>query len=145
MVSVLGRPAEALPVTEEAVAIYRELAEANPDRYRPDLAPSLSNLGVRFSALGRPAEALPVTEEAVAIRRELAAANPDRYRPDLATSLTNLGVRFSALGQPGRGAPGHRRSRQQSTGSWPQPTHPTAPNSPEARRLWVWLSWNSAR
>ena len=35
----LGRPADALPVTEEAVAIYRELAAASPDRYRPDLAP----------------------------------------------------------------------------------------------------------
>src|ERR1035441_8772829 len=77
--SALGRPAEALPVTEEAVALYRELAAASPDRYRPDLARSLANLGVWFSALGRPAEALPVTEEAVALYRELAAASPDRY------------------------------------------------------------------
>jgi hypothetical protein len=35
-----GRPAEALPVTEEAVAIRRELAAAYPDRYRPNLATS---------------------------------------------------------------------------------------------------------
>jgi len=95
--SQMGRPAEALPVTEEAVAIRRDLAAANPDRYRPDLARSLSNLGVRFSELGRPAEALPVTEEAVAIRRDLAAANPDRYRPDLAASLSNLAGILSAL------------------------------------------------
>ncbi|MGV9774253.1 tetratricopeptide repeat protein, partial [Streptosporangium sp. NPDC003464] len=80
--------------------IYRELAEAYPDRYRPDLATSLSNLGVRFSALGHPAEALPMTQEAVAIRRELAEAYPDRYRPDLATSLTNLGITFLELGRP---------------------------------------------
>ena len=103
--SELGRPADALPVTEEAVAIHRELAAASPDRYRPDLATSLTNLGVRFSALGRPADALPVTEEAVAIHRELAAASPDRYRPDLARSLTNLGVRFSALGRPADALP----------------------------------------
>ena len=32
----LGRPAEALPVTEEAVAICRELAAATPGRHRPD-------------------------------------------------------------------------------------------------------------
>jgi hypothetical protein len=87
----LGRPADALPVTEEAVAIRRELVQANPDRYRPDLATSLTNLGEIFSQLGRPADALPVTEEAVAIRRELVQANPDRYRTDLATSLINLG------------------------------------------------------
>ena len=96
----LGRPAEALPVTEEAVTIRRELAAASPDRYRPDLARSLSNLGIWFSELGRPAEALPVTQEAVTIRRELAAASPDRYRPDLVGSLTNLGVLFSELGRP---------------------------------------------
>ena len=66
------------------MAIRRDLAAANPDRYRPDLAGSLNNLGIRFSELGRPADALPVTEEAVTIRRDLAAANPDRYRPGLA-------------------------------------------------------------
>ena len=103
--SGLGRPAEALPVAEEAVAIRRELAAASPDRYRPDLAASLSNLGVTFSELGRPAEALPVAEEAVAIRRELAAASPDRYRPDLAASLSNLGVTFSELGRPAEALP----------------------------------------
>jgi tetratricopeptide (TPR) repeat protein len=70
-----------------------------PDRYRPHLAASLSNLGVRFSELGRPAEALPVTQEAVTIRRELAADMPDRYRPALAASLSNLGIWFSALGR----------------------------------------------
>ena len=37
-----------------------------PDRYRPDLARSLYDLGARYSELGRPADALPVTEEAVA-------------------------------------------------------------------------------
>jgi tetratricopeptide (TPR) repeat protein len=103
--SQLGRPAEALPVTREAVTAYRELAAASPDRYRPDLAGSLTNLGVRFSALGRPAEALPVAQEAVTIRRELAAASPDRYRPDLAGSLTNLGVWFSELGRPAEALP----------------------------------------
>jgi tetratricopeptide (TPR) repeat protein len=98
--SQLGRPADALPATQEAVAAYRELATVNPDRYRPDLAASLSNLGVRFWELGRPADALPATQEAVAAYRELAAVNPDRYRPDLAASLSNLGVRFWELGCP---------------------------------------------
>ena len=65
-----GRREEALPVTEEAVAIYRELAAAYPDRYRPDLARSLSNLGAWFSALGRPAEALPAEREVVEAYRE---------------------------------------------------------------------------
>ena len=33
-----GQASEALPATEEAVALYRELAATDPDRYRPDLA-----------------------------------------------------------------------------------------------------------
>ena len=64
-----------------------------PTGTAPDLAASLSNLGIRLSVLGRPADALPVTEEAVAAYRELAAAMPARYRPDLApASLSHLGL-----------------------------------------------------
>ena len=103
--SELGRPADALPVAEEAVGMYRDLAAASPDRYRPDLAFALANLGVWLSELGRPADALPVAEEAVAIRRELAAASPDRYRPDLAFALANLGGTFSMLGRPADALP----------------------------------------
>jgi len=95
--SDLGRPFEALPVTEEAVALYRQLAASGPERYRPDLAAALTSLGLRLSDVGRPIEALAVTEESVAIRRELAAANADRYRPGLARSLDSLGVRLSEL------------------------------------------------
>ena len=95
----LARPAEALNAEQEAVAVYRELAAANPERYRTDLAATLNNLGKRFSQLGRPAEALPAVEEAAAIRRELAAADPDLYRPDLAATLNNLSVTLSELGR----------------------------------------------
>lgn len=52
---------------------------ASPDRYRPDLAISLANLGIRLWALGRPAEALPPAEEAVAVYRELATATQEIY------------------------------------------------------------------
>ena len=49
--SQLGRPTDALAAAREAVTAYRELAAANPDRYRPDVAASLSNLGIWFSHL----------------------------------------------------------------------------------------------
>ncbi len=103
--SQIGRPAEALPVTREAVAAYRELAAASPDRHRPDLARSLSDLGVLLSELGRPAQALLVAEEAVAVYRELAAASPDWYRPGLAAALDNLGIWLSELGRPAEALP----------------------------------------
>ena len=67
----LGRREEALAAIEEAASIYRELARARPDAFRPDLAMSLNNQ----SPPGRPGrreEALATIEEAVTIRRELA-------------------------------------------------------------------------
>jgi hypothetical protein len=62
--SQLGRPAEALPVIEEAVTIFRELAAASPDRYRPDVARSLTSLASRMAELGRIAEAETIRKEA---------------------------------------------------------------------------------
>ncbi|MEV5560382.1 tetratricopeptide repeat protein, partial [Nonomuraea wenchangensis] len=99
----LGRPAEALPLIQVAVTMYRELAAVSPDRYRAGLATSLNNLGNRLAELSRPDKALPVTEEAVTMYRDLAAAFPDRYRPDLAGSLSNLGNRLAAQGRPTEG------------------------------------------
>ena len=50
----LGRREDALAASQEAVAIYRELAAARPDAFRPDLARSLNNLSARP---GRPGAA----------------------------------------------------------------------------------------
>ena len=97
--SQAGRSVDALPAEQEAVAVFRELAAVNPDRYRSNLARCLTNLGVTFSELGRPVDALSAEQEAVAVFRELTAANPDRYRPRLAASLSNLGVTLSELGR----------------------------------------------
>ena len=105
-----GRLADALPPTEEAIAIYRELAAARPDCYRPDLAGSLNNLGIRFSELGRPADGLAPAMDAVETCRELAVAMPDRYRPDLAAALDNLGVLISELGRPADALPAAEES-----------------------------------
>ena len=48
-----GEVSQALSAGEEVVAIRRELAAADPDQYRPDLASSLTSLGTQFSELGR--------------------------------------------------------------------------------------------
>ncbi|MBC7251259.1 MAG: CHAT domain-containing protein [Anaerolineae bacterium] len=50
--SALGRREEALAATAEAVEIRRELAAANPQAFRPDLATSLNNLGMIFRPWG---------------------------------------------------------------------------------------------
>jgi hypothetical protein len=97
--SALGRRAEALQATQEAVALYRRLAQQNPDAFLPELARSLNDLGVDLSALGRRAEALQAAQEAVDLFRRLAEQHPDAFLPYLAMSLNNLGIRLSALGR----------------------------------------------
>jgi tetratricopeptide (TPR) repeat protein len=89
---------EALEPIEEAVAIYRRLAAANPAVYELGLAASLNNLSDIFAWVGRRDEALAAVEEAVAVYRRLAAANPAAYEPDLTASLNHL----SLLEQPAK-------------------------------------------
>ena len=48
----LGRREEALAASQEAAELYRELAAARPDAFRPDLAMSLNNLSVRLAEPG---------------------------------------------------------------------------------------------
>jgi tetratricopeptide (TPR) repeat protein len=54
--------------SQEAVDIYRRLAQPRPDAFLPDLASSLSNLGLGLSNLGRREEALAASQEAVDAR-----------------------------------------------------------------------------
>ena len=95
----LGKPDEALQAIEQAVEIYRELAQTGPYAFRPDLANSLNNLSNRLADLGKRNEALETSEQAVEIRRELAQARPDDFRPDLAMSLNNLSLDLADLGK----------------------------------------------
>ncbi|MEU9088474.1 tetratricopeptide repeat protein [Streptomyces sp. NPDC048357] len=97
--SEVGRRAEALTATTQAVEINRRLAADNPAAYEPDLASSLSNLGIHLLEAGRRNEALGAEQQAVDIRRRLAADNPAAYEPGLATSLANLGTYLSEAGR----------------------------------------------
>jgi tetratricopeptide (TPR) repeat protein len=93
----LGRYQEALAATEEAIGLYRPLAEANPV-HQPALALALTNLGIRLARLGRYQEALAAVEQAIGLWRRLAEANPAHY-PRLATALGNLGRHLGDLGR----------------------------------------------
>ena len=62
--SGLGRPAEALPVAQEAAAMYRELAAADPDRYRADLINSLTVLAAIHELLGEKVQSGSLRDEA---------------------------------------------------------------------------------
>jgi hypothetical protein len=106
---------EGLRATEEAVSLWRLLAQDNPG-YQPDLARALINLRVRLSRLGRDQEALAATEEAVSLWRPLAHDNPG-YQPKLAGALNNLGNRLRGLGRDQEALAGPPRKPWASTGN----------------------------
>jgi tetratricopeptide (TPR) repeat protein len=87
-----GRMDEARREFAEALQTYRELAQKNPETYRPGVAGTLNDLGTLDSVQGRMEEARKEYAEALQIRRELAQKNPETYRPDVARSLNNQGV-----------------------------------------------------
>ncbi len=79
-----GRPAEAIALANEALAIRREILG---EEHR-DTAQSLSNLGGLLRNLGDFAAAQPYDEQALAIRRKVLGED----HPVTALSLNNLGV-----------------------------------------------------
>jgi tetratricopeptide (TPR) repeat protein len=95
----LGRPEEALAADQEAVTIFRELAAARPEEFRPGLGAALINLSADLADLGRPEEALAAVQEAVGVYRELATARPEKFRPDLVDALDTLAIRLGDMGR----------------------------------------------
>jgi tetratricopeptide (TPR) repeat protein len=91
-----NRMDDARTAYDEALKIYRKLAQANPDTYLPDVATTLNNLGRLHSAQNRMDDARTAYDEALKIWRRLAQANPDTYLPDVAMTLNNLGILESA-------------------------------------------------
>ena len=87
-----NRYEEALKEYEEALQIRRQLAEANPHTYLPDVAMTLNNLANLHSAQNRYEKALKEYEEALQIRRQLAEANPHTYLPAVAMTSINLAI-----------------------------------------------------
>src|SRR5262249_5300607 len=95
-----NRPEAARNGYDEALKIYRELAQKNPDTYQPDVAMTLNNLGNLDADQNRPEAARKEYEETLKIYRELAHKNPDTYQPDVADTLNNLGNFDQANSQP---------------------------------------------
>lgn len=76
----VGRLDEAISVAEEAVGLYRPLAERNPDGFRAGLAHSLNNLGGSLKELGRHEEALQALRETLELLQPLAQRIPEAFQ-----------------------------------------------------------------
>jgi len=84
----------AQPVYQEALRIYRQLAEQNPAAYLPYVAGTLHNLATLYHATQRLSDSAQAYREALTIRRQLAEQHPDAYLPDVAMTLTNLALLY---------------------------------------------------
>ncbi|MFI1030547.1 tetratricopeptide repeat protein [Streptomyces sp. NPDC020951] len=88
-----------LQLTDVLVSTYRQLVCEDPAAFAPDLARSLSNLGLALGDMGRRAEALTAAEQAVAVYRRLAHEDPDAYEPELANAMSGFGIQLSRMGR----------------------------------------------
>lgn len=124
-----GRAAEAVPSGLLAVAMQRELLQADPSHAVPELAKALHNVCIWLSQIGRRREALAAAEEAVSFYRDVVCiAAPDAMR-DLTWALVTLGNRLADLQQ-------HERAlctyREAATHLLRLPAHDGD--------LWAWLA-----
>jgi tetratricopeptide (TPR) repeat protein len=96
----LGRQDEAVAMlSSRSIAIYRQLAQANPHEYEPGLARALNNLGIHWRNAGRLNEAMALFREAVEVNRRLARGNAAAHDPELAITLNSLGNLLLEMGQ----------------------------------------------
>ena len=95
----LGRFKEAETAYQEELEIFKELAEKNPEAYKPDVAGTQNNLGVLHYDLKRFEEAETAYQEALDTYKALKDKNPDAYMPTVATTQNNLGVLYADLGR----------------------------------------------
>jgi CHAT domain-containing protein len=93
----LRRLEAAVEAYQQALAIYRQLAQQQPQVYEPDMAGTLNNLGTALRGLRRYEAAVEAYQQALAIYRQLAQQRPQVYEPDVAMTLNNLGNALSDL------------------------------------------------
>ncbi len=91
---VQNRTDDARQHFEEALNIYSQLAQHNPDAHMPDLAMTLTNFGRLDAIQTRIEKSRAHYTEALTIYRKLAEGDPARYAGDVArveASLQELG------------------------------------------------------
>ncbi len=99
----MGQQKAVLTTTQEAVELYRALAERSEAAFRSYLALNLNNLGLLQSSLGQREAALVTTQEAVKHCRALAEQSPEAFGPALSGILNNRGDVLHQLGRDAEG------------------------------------------
>ncbi|GAA2374255.1 hypothetical protein [Dactylosporangium salmoneum] len=94
-----GRSDEAITNAAEAVATWRNLAEADPATHRPNLAGALIALSEARRQAGHFTESVTIAVQAVAAWRTLAEAEPAVHRQHLAKALSSLAGAYRQAGR----------------------------------------------
>ena len=94
------RYAESELLSKTAMAIYKRLADANPQACEPDLARSYNNLANLYSDTQRFTESEKMYKDALDIFKRLTEFNPQAYEPDLAATYNNLANLYSKTAMP---------------------------------------------
>ncbi|MEU6372832.1 hypothetical protein [Streptomyces sp. NPDC046909] len=92
-----GADAEAVAVTERAVAAYRRAVAREP-AHEPELSRVLGNLSIRQADSGQAESAVTSAREAVALARRLAETDWETYHPETARRLRVLGQALGDIG-----------------------------------------------
>ena len=87
-----NRLGQARKEVSEALKIYRDLAQKDPEPYLAHVAITLNNLGVFDKDQNQLNEARKEYEEALKIYHELAEKEPETYLSYVAATLNNLGI-----------------------------------------------------
>ena len=96
--AVTSTTAPAIGYAQDAVALYRQAAQAKPGMYEGHLGFALEVLSQRCQASHRLADALSAVSEASGIYEQLLADLREFYRPNLARALDNQGVLLARAG-----------------------------------------------
>src|SRR5260221_3096143 len=97
MKNISASPQEAVNAFLEALHLYRQLAEEDPDAYLLDAGTILNNLGNLYCEMNRMKEAEEALGDALRIRYQLARSHPG-HLPDLAMTWHNLGRFYHKAG-----------------------------------------------
>ena len=96
----LGDNQKAEPLLDESLAMLRELAVNNPERFNSQVALTLQSLGTLYIVTGRLPAARAALEESLSLVRPLYRAQPVVFRPYLAHNLSRLGSLELYAGRP---------------------------------------------
>jgi serine/threonine-protein kinase len=114
LTAAIGDQQDALAAHGEALAIWQQLAIANPTviEYQRCVAGGHNNIGALLRDTGKQTEALKAWERALLIRQNLADANPGvtEHQSDLAASHDNIGILLREAGKRTEALKFHERA-----------------------------------